>query len=79
MNTFLLKIVRLGTGLAVMTFGVTSALMPSLAGIPLILAGLALIACDQPGLDGAIARLENWRHARLHPAYVRVRRSHDRL
>lgn len=58
------QIIRYAVGFALVAIGLHNMLTPTLAGIPLMLGGLALLAANEPAVDRFVVGLENWRHAR---------------
>ncbi len=63
-----LQIIRYAAGFAMLAEGFHAMLMPALAGIPLLLGGLALLGANQPFVDRFMLGLEKWRPLRLQPS-----------
>jgi hypothetical protein len=59
-----LQVIRYTAALAMVAAGFRDMLMPALAGIPLMLGGLALLAASHPAVDRFVVVLETWRHGR---------------
>jgi uncharacterized membrane protein YbaN (DUF454 family) len=55
------RTVRLIAGVLLVTLGVIGMLMPVLPGIPLLVAGVALLGSNHPWVRPLVARLRLWR------------------
>lgn len=53
--------VRSGLGLALVALGVAGVVMPLVPGVPLMVAGMALLGSDHPISRAIVQRLRRWR------------------
>lgn len=55
------RMVRMVTGLTLMALGVIGMLLPIMPGIPLLIAGVALLGTNHPWVRPLMARFRLWR------------------
>lgn len=65
------RTVRMVTGLILIGLGLMGLLLPILPGIPLLIAGVALVGTNHPWLRPWVARLRLWRRKGTRPGGTR--------
>jgi uncharacterized membrane protein YbaN (DUF454 family) len=58
------RTIRVTAGVTLIALGVIGMLLPVLPGIPLLIAGMALVAPDHPAIRRLRERLKRWRQGR---------------
>ncbi len=60
-----LSTIRVGLGFALIVAGVLGLLLPVVPGIPLLIAGVAMVGVDHPWIRPLVGRLRAWRTRRM--------------
>jgi uncharacterized protein len=56
--------IRVGVGFALIAAGLLGLLLPVVPGIPLLIAGVAMVGVDHPWIRPVMARFRGWRARR---------------
>jgi len=62
--TIVLRKIKIIFGIALCVIGLASTLVPIVPGVPIVLAGLALMGSDHPLMRNLKERLRRWRDSR---------------